>query len=413
MNFTMYRPYSSTMGATLSLLISDVGGSAMEKNLKRLLGVVLGKVIPIIIIGNLDYFGCEKTDRFVAQGIAVFIFIFAFEYINFTSPSWGYVGGLIAAFGCYPLFTYPTCEGYVQDNGQATFIGNYEELCEVTTGILLQMFVDNVFERFSARDFAIQHLTDVKTRTTGCLRLFFGLQTEGLDLRDKKSSALASLNKAKGLISEVDPMKLVAPGSATPFRLDLYKEALGLLTSVLGDLNMIIVAIHEPKDNQDETNAGSEETMNTILKQLTSWKTPQGGNKVSLQDDAIDMIESVCNILVATLDHREETQIADEGIAKILERFESEKLARSIFGRTELYAECAKWAYQGEKMSQEEKSDEGAEGAEPAMATQHAPTKSSVKDLFKVRISVIVVSLDNIVKTMGRLAQICVRSNIH
>ena len=56
----------------------------------------------------------------------------------------GFVGGLVAAFGCYPLTTYRTCSGWATDTGVSTHGTNYKELCEVTSCNLLQMLVFSI-----------------------------------------------------------------------------------------------------------------------------------------------------------------------------------------------------------------------------------------------------------------------------
>jgi len=374
----------------------------MEKNLKRLLGVVLGKVIPIIILGNLDFFGCQNSERFFMQALFVYIFIFAFEYIYFTSPNWGYVGGLIAAFGCYPLMAYPThatCEG----SGSSSFTSNYEELCEVTTCILLQMVVDVLGERQSARDKALKHIEKATAKAQDCLNDFF----EGTDtknslnakaLRDTREDAMAALGKAASKIADVDPSKLVAPGPDTPFNLSLYTKSISILHLLLSDLSMIIMAIHEVKENQDEDNKESELTMKQILGKLTSWKKPENGAEMCFKDDTKNHVKNASDALLAILSKTAEMPFDGKDILKVFDTFEQMRLARDVSGKELMFVDCNNFVEEGETKSKQESGKAQV---------------AAVKDVFAVRISVIVVACNNIVKHMGELSELCVEANIH
>merc|ERR1712113_1295877 len=70
----LFTPYSATMSGTLSLLVSHFPGSALAKNLKRLLGVTLGKVLPIIIMGLCSFSPCGSYMRYFSKIISLFFF---------------------------------------------------------------------------------------------------------------------------------------------------------------------------------------------------------------------------------------------------------------------------------------------------------------------------------------------------
>jgi len=403
--FSMFRAYSGTMAGTLGLLMSKVGGSAMEKNLKRLLGVVLGKVIPIVILGNLQFFGCENSQRYLAQGIAVYLFIFAFEYVYFTSANWGSVGILIAGFGCYPLIAFPSEESCHAD-ATAGFLNNYEELCEVTACILLQMVVDVLGEHQSAREKATDHIEHATKHAQECLKTFFdGCEKDkdlvAMDLKKIRDSAMDALAKATEKIPDVDPAKLVAPGPETPFNLSLYTRAISLLQLLVSDLSMIILAIHEPKDHQEEESTASEKTMSKILGDLSSWKNKEDGHGVSFQDDTKNHIDYASKALIAILRKTVETPFKEEEVVKVFNTFEQMQLARPVHGKEHMFKDCDNFVETGERESKKES------GKAPDSKI------TAVKDVFAVRISVIIVACNNIVQHMGELAEICVEMNVH
>merc|ERR1712194_726482 len=79
---SVFVQHSSTMPATLCLLISHFPGSALFKNLKRLLGVTLGKVLPIILLGISHLTPCGHTFRYITDISCLFTFTWL------PCPSW-------------------------------------------------------------------------------------------------------------------------------------------------------------------------------------------------------------------------------------------------------------------------------------------------------------------------------------
>merc|ERR1712226_429917 len=105
------------MASTLSLLLIADGthqaGSNLQKNMNRLIGVALAKMIPILIITGISYistslnpdhhFDCWSTSRKVLQFFFVFFYVSLCCYVYYSSVLWGYVGCLVAGLGVYQL----------------------------------------------------------------------------------------------------------------------------------------------------------------------------------------------------------------------------------------------------------------------------------------------------------------------
>merc|ERR1719341_1193884 len=107
MNGEVFPRYNPTMPVTLSLLFVKDGSHHVEyeKCTHRLLGVSLGKSLPIIIMGVLAFFPCYSWERFLIQGFMIWTYVVLFLFISFNSQTWNYVAALICGFGVYQLLT--------------------------------------------------------------------------------------------------------------------------------------------------------------------------------------------------------------------------------------------------------------------------------------------------------------------
>ncbi|CAE7755283.1 unnamed protein product, partial [Symbiodinium pilosum] len=70
----VFKPYGPIMPATLGLLISTYQSTAFTNNIHRLLGVLLGKVLPLLILSGLSLFNCGSSTRSVAAFLAIWIY---------------------------------------------------------------------------------------------------------------------------------------------------------------------------------------------------------------------------------------------------------------------------------------------------------------------------------------------------
>merc|ERR1740117_642100 len=98
---SIFSPYDSTMAMTMSLVISHFTGSALHHNLQRLLGFVLGKTLPILILMVIAMCPCGVT-RTIVQILAILALQFVANYVYYSSATYSYIGLLVAAFGTYP-----------------------------------------------------------------------------------------------------------------------------------------------------------------------------------------------------------------------------------------------------------------------------------------------------------------------
>lgn len=144
-----YMDYSSVPSCTLSLLISKFMGSAMQKNLCRLVGVVIGHTVPHAMKRVLGM-SCE-FDRVGMTGASLFMWQALTSYVYFHSPSFGYVGCLAAAFG--PIYLIYAC-GDEDAAEQAAFeASEIQKIRETIFAVTITTVVDNALmcERASSK----------------------------------------------------------------------------------------------------------------------------------------------------------------------------------------------------------------------------------------------------------------------
>ena len=69
----IFQRFSAVMPATLALLISQYQSTAFTNNLHRLLGVLLGKVLPLLILSGLSLMHCGNL-RSLASFFSIWIY---------------------------------------------------------------------------------------------------------------------------------------------------------------------------------------------------------------------------------------------------------------------------------------------------------------------------------------------------
>jgi hypothetical protein len=139
--------YDAKAAGTIALLLNEFMGSAMLKNLNRLQSVVLAAVIPHLMVKALTtqcdpFLVCLKCFAFLAWEILT-------TYIYYASPSYGYIGMLLAAFSASTL-VYPCQpkESFTQEmaaKAEATYeVGQYSKIYTTTLAVLIMVIVDRI-----------------------------------------------------------------------------------------------------------------------------------------------------------------------------------------------------------------------------------------------------------------------------
>eukprot|EP00439_Symbiodinium_sp_Y106_P014443 s5119_g2.t1 len=256
MNGYVFKSYDPTMPATLALLISQYQSTAFTNNLHRLLGVLLGKVLPLLILSGLSIFDCGSKMRSAAAFLAIWLYVWVFMYMYFTSQTWSLVGCLIAGFGVYPLLT--TCSTGLNTD---LFNNRYCELGQITMALAVQLLVDSLLKREGPEAAAIGQL--------GMLldRIFLGYTPQGGGEKRKSglqavlgndlealqkalNEADACMARARSLVTEADPKSRIAAGPQTPFKIALYRNSLDILQNCMNNLTLFLMASKTWAENE-------------------------------------------------------------------------------------------------------------------------------------------------------------------
>eukprot|EP00928_Gymnodinium_smaydae_P072978 TRINITY_DN56254_c0_g1_i1.p1 TRINITY_DN56254_c0_g1~~TRINITY_DN56254_c0_g1_i1.p1 ORF type:complete len:882 (+),score=135.34 TRINITY_DN56254_c0_g1_i1:109-2754(+) len=129
--------YNATAAGTVSLLISEFSGSALQKNMGRLQAVVIGAIVPHIIMQIIGH-SCDGF--FIGlQILCLFLFEFLTCYIYYSSKVYGYIGCLTAAFGLSILMTSCTVPVDVTYNSTA-----YTKITNTTIAVIAMTLVDMI-----------------------------------------------------------------------------------------------------------------------------------------------------------------------------------------------------------------------------------------------------------------------------
>mmetsp|Transcript_32757 Transcript_32757/g.102585 ORF Transcript_32757/g.102585 Transcript_32757/m.102585 type:complete len:549 (+) Transcript_32757:2-1648(+) len=268
---SVFKQYSSTMAGTLTLLIVGDGthqiGSMIYKNTQRLLGVVLGKVLPIIITSSVALLPCRSDSRFLTQAATTWLYVFLFTYIYYSSQMWGYVGCLIAGFGVYTLLV--PCSG----DPSGTFQARYEEIGAVTFAIFVQAIIHGLLSRHSPAQLELAALGALGEALVDGYEAFFASDLSAMQAAAREADT--QLAKCQALLNECDPKLEVASCGAGQFHYELCAQVVKELEYLLGEFNLLIVAAKDwiPNEAVRGGEAGDEESpedVSDVLQTLNS-----------------------------------------------------------------------------------------------------------------------------------------------
>jgi len=236
----LVREYSATMPMTLTLLISRFAGSAFRNNLKRMLGVILGKVLPICFLSILAFAPSDAVDggwtKFCLQVGIVFVYYCAAEYVYFSSVGWGGLGCFCAGFGCFGLLQHQK-----QNMDTTGFHDNYSELIELTTCIFIQMSIDSMASSKTARGEACEQIRQSLDDICESIEAFFNSQQAPLQsMKTHLEHANGNIVQAIDFVTDADPNMDVAPGAKTPFKVGFASKVIDTMKLLTSDLTILL-----------------------------------------------------------------------------------------------------------------------------------------------------------------------------
>jgi len=132
--------YSGVPAGTVAVLISNFSGSALQKNLGRMQAVTLGLVLPFIIVQAMGT-SCGHA-RVALQYVMIFAWEMLTAYVYYASPSYGYIGCLLAATGVGTLI-YPCSDvAPTPADLDITQMAGFTKICNTTIAVICMTVVD-------------------------------------------------------------------------------------------------------------------------------------------------------------------------------------------------------------------------------------------------------------------------------
>lgn len=331
----IFKRYSAVMPATLAFLISKYQSTAFTNNLHRLLGVLLGKVLPILILSGLAIAGCGNI-RSLAAFFSIWTYVTFFSYMYYTSATWSLVGCLVAGFGVYPLME--PCVSDSPSLSGSVLQARYSELGMITMAVAVQMFIDTLLKRQGPAEVAVKEMQALLDRIfLGYSDRMSGLQailrSNLPDLQNALIEAETCMSRAKQLCVEADPKQRIMAGPHTPFRIDLYKAALDILQGCMTCFNLVIISekvwiVNASVREVDDEEANEEFAMtpnggtiayssaenHSVLKIATGTMETL---MVNVEEEIMHTVEQVSDALQAILRHRIEAKLDHPSVQEL------------------------------------------------------------------------------------------------
>lgn len=236
--------YNATMANTLALLITPYAGGAFQKNTLRLLGVSLGKTLPIILMLLIRTWHQNHVMRHFTQWTIIWIFVSANVYVYYTSLQWSLVGCLVAGFGIVGLMK-PSL-----DYSDATMAKGYKEIGAVVLAIFIQLASDSLLRHTTPRDTVGKEIGDMGSDLTAASKAYF--QGEDEDFEEALDSAFKHMEVLESTAPQTDPRLLIAPGYNTAFKIDLLKSVLPILKLLLSDFSSLRDCFSGQRETSEE-----------------------------------------------------------------------------------------------------------------------------------------------------------------
>eukprot|EP00930_Biecheleria_cincta_P069175 TRINITY_DN56950_c0_g1_i1.p1 TRINITY_DN56950_c0_g1~~TRINITY_DN56950_c0_g1_i1.p1 ORF type:complete len:927 (-),score=137.92 TRINITY_DN56950_c0_g1_i1:66-2846(-) len=283
--------YDATMASTLALLITPYAGGAFQQNTRRLLGVSLGKTLPIILMLIIRSCG-EPTLRHIIQWSIIWVFVTMNVYVYYTSLQWSLVGCLMAGFGILPLMK-PAL-----DYSESTLASRYKEIGAVVLAIFIQLFSDALLRKTTPRDIVVKELSLMGSELQSASEAYFEGDTD--DFEKALESAFKNMETLEDTAPQTDPKLLIAPGYFTPFKMDLLNSALPILKLLLSDFSSL-------RDCFSDQREQSEELKTLVLQTHERLVARPSVGRVKVQLES--MLESTVHIMVKVLSNVNETPV--------------------------------------------------------------------------------------------------------
>jgi hypothetical protein len=304
-------PFDSYMSVSLAVMLSEAKpGTSLDMNVKRLLGVSIGKSLTLIIMAFVSFFGDTGPVSVVVHIAMVFFFMTFFSYVYYDDGYWSYVACLIAGFGCYTLAGTSADAAW----SKSTLTFRYAEICQLTTAIVVRFIIDALDESFWAlgahstilrcmerlgwgfhqdgngeaistkgiTDAAVQKLAGHPRKwhsegTPGVLIQAMKLLWEGeetyADFRARVDEVKQQIQQVAGITTTLSGAAVLARGRQACLDVDLLTVCLDHMTNILHELRTLQV-IHNSMKKHHTPNEGNASRPNSWDELIKDMKDP-------------------------------------------------------------------------------------------------------------------------------------------
>lgn len=256
----------------------------------------------------------------------------------------------------------------------------------MVTAILVQFFVDLAFKSKKPRELATDAIGDIGKEVIKAYDCFFVLDFHGM--KAARANASAKLDQCLALVLEADPKMDLVPGRRIEFKHDLYVDAVASFKLIVSDLSMLILAGEsfehmmqsEGGAKRRTSSGGSAPSQQRLLKLLFT----NVEHMKTVENDVKAILSQTTRVLDAMLRHPDETPMQGGDIDDIIAQVGTQGLAHLDGLFEELHAKDAIFAWQD---------------------------KCQLTDDFRVRTSVIVQSLENLMQHMITIRKNVIKAN--
>lgn len=236
--------YNPQIPNTLSVLLLWEGAHSVDlnRNLQRILGVSLGKIVPMLCTWLFISYPCGSNTRFVIQAVVIWVYMTSAMLVYFTSPTWNYVGCLLGGFGVYGLLlACPTAESEAATR--------YSEIVQITLAVFIQSFVSAFTTKKTPQAVIVRHL---KATSDAVVNAYEAIVDDDLStLRSEVRSGLQSTELAASVLPECDSTRAFCVLSAEKFKLELAQTAIDNFRNIFNSFSLVIVAAQTWKEQRD------------------------------------------------------------------------------------------------------------------------------------------------------------------
>jgi hypothetical protein len=242
--------FDASIAVNAAFLLGSTPGSALQGNLKKFQGIVLGTAggqLMVPLIADLAGFGP------LVLALVLFVFILITSLIKFSSPDFALTGMLLGVFGSQQMLAPPGAANCDQACMDATLAGAYKSIISAVMSILVMTVVDIVLANPALGKEDPQTTTIKAWRSfvdgaqSACMTVL-GEQRESRDVdvakevnrllaKGAKAELLKYIEDMSGKLASMDLNATIAAGiHGGAFNLAMYQGLSGVGHELLDDL---------------------------------------------------------------------------------------------------------------------------------------------------------------------------------